>query len=288
MVIEGLLSHKRHRDEGSPAACLTCSRDCHIERSRAIVARLLLGRTASRDHCGADPGRMRQADNPALPHTPQEIAGDVVECARAGASVVHLHVREEDGRPSARVELFRETIALIRRHADLITMVSTGGALGMPFDERMAGLEAAPDLAGVEVGSMNFGADVFVTSPADCRRVIARAGTLKVGLEVEVFDVGHVLEAVRLLRNGELPDPLSVDLVLGVRGGIDASPEALEAMIRPLPTGTCWSITAVGRKSATHLGPRASTRGERHPDRLRGRCLPSARRSCWFECGACY
>ena len=188
-----------------------------------------------------------RADNPALPHTPAEIAADVLACAEAGAAVCHLHVREEDGSPSSRSELFVETIERIRERSPIITMVSTGGAVWMPIEERITGLEAGPDLAGVETGSMNFGEDAFVTLPADARRVIERATALGIGLEAEMFDVGHVVAGARMVERGELPEPLRANLVFGVPGGVDASPEALEAMLRPLPRGTHWSITAVGR-----------------------------------------
>jgi 3-keto-5-aminohexanoate cleavage enzyme len=188
-----------------------------------------------------------RAENPALPHTPAEIAADVAACAEAGASVCHLHVREEDGSPSSRRELFEEAIALIREQTTIVTMVSTGGAVWMSIDERITGLEARPDLAGVETGSMNFGEDPFVTVPADARRVVERATGPGIGLEAEMFDVGHVVSAVRMVERGELPPPLRANLVFGVPGGIDAAPEALAAMLRPLAPGTHWSITAVGR-----------------------------------------
>jgi 3-keto-5-aminohexanoate cleavage enzyme len=188
-----------------------------------------------------------RADNSALPHTPEEIAADVSACADAGASVCHLHVREPDGSPSSRLELFVEAIELVRERSPIVTMVSTGGAVWMPMEERMTGLEARPDLAGVETGSMNFGEDAFVTVPADARRVVERAGELGIGLEAEMFDVGHVVAAVRMLEQGELPAPLRANLVVGVPGGIDASPEALAAMLRPLPPAVHWSVTAVGR-----------------------------------------
>jgi 3-keto-5-aminohexanoate cleavage enzyme len=188
-----------------------------------------------------------RSDNPALPHTPAEIAADALACADAGAAVVHLHAREEDGTPSARPELFAATISLIREGSEIVTMVSTGGAVWMPMDERMAGLEGAPDMAGVETGSMNFGEEPFVTVPSDARRVVERAGALGIALEAEMFDVGHVIQAVRMVERGELPAPLRANLVFGVPGGVDASPEALDAMLRPLPAGTHWSTTAVGR-----------------------------------------
>jgi 3-keto-5-aminohexanoate cleavage enzyme len=188
-----------------------------------------------------------RTDNPALPHTPAELAADAIASAEAGAAVCHLHVREDDGSPSSRRELFTEVIERIRERSPIITMVSTGGAVWMPMEERLTGLEAGPDLAGVETGSMNFGEDAFVTVPADARRVVARAGELGIGLEAEMFDVGHVVAGVRMLDRGELREPLRANLVFGVPGGIDASPEALDAMLRPLPEGTHWSITAVGR-----------------------------------------
>jgi 3-keto-5-aminohexanoate cleavage enzyme len=195
-----------------------------------------------------------RADNPALPHTPAEIAADVVACAEAGASVCHLHVREEDGSPSSRRELFEEAIALIRERTPIVTMVSTGGAVWMSIEERITGLEARPDLAGVETGSMNFGEDPFVTVPADARRVVERATELGIGLEAEMFDVGHVVSAVRMVERGELPPPLRANLVFGVPGGVDAAPEALDAMLRPLAPETHWSITAVGRHQRRMLG----------------------------------
>jgi 3-keto-5-aminohexanoate cleavage enzyme len=188
-----------------------------------------------------------RADNPALPHTPDEIAAAVIACDEAGAAVCHLHVREEDGSPSSRRELFAEAIERIREQSAIVTMVSTGGAVWMPMEERMTGLEAGPDLAGVETGSMNFGEDPFVTVPADARRVIERAVEQGIGLEAEMFDVGHVVAGVRMVERGEHTAPLRANIVYGVPGGIDATSEALDAMLRPLPEGTHWSITAVGR-----------------------------------------
>ena len=195
-----------------------------------------------------------RADNPALPHSPSEIAADVAACAEAGASVCHLHVREDDGSPSSRPELFEEAVALIGDRTPIVTMVSTGGAVWMSIEERITGLEARPDLAGVETGSMNFGEDPFVTVPADARRVVERATELGIGLEAEMFDVGHVVSAVRMVERGELPLPLRANLVFGVPGGIDAAPEALAAMMRPLAPGMHWSITAVGRHQRRMLG----------------------------------
>jgi len=186
-------------------------------------------------------------NNPNIPYTTAEIADSSIEAAAAGATVVHLHVREDDGTPSGRPELFKDVIERIRAGSELLTMVSTGGSNDMTIEERTTGLEAQPDISGVESGSMNFGDDTFITPPAAGRGIIERATQAGIALEVECFDVGHVVSAIRWLEEGILPPPLRVNLVFGVPGGIDASPEALVAMIRPLPPGTFWTVTCIGR-----------------------------------------
>ena len=186
-------------------------------------------------------------NNPNIPYTTAEIADSSIEAGQAGATVVHLHVREDDGTPSGRPELFKDVMERIRAGSDLLTMVSTGGSAEMTIEERTTGLEAAPDISGVESGSMNFGDDTFITPPAAGRGIIERATSAGIALEVEAFDVGHVVSAVRWLEEGILPPPLRINLVFGVPGGIDASPEALAAMLRPLPSGTFWTVTCIGR-----------------------------------------
>lgn len=193
---------------------------------------------------GAD---VTRENNPNLPYTTEEIAQSSIASAAAGATVVHLHVREDDGTPSGRPELFRDVMRRIRAGSDLITMVSTGGANDMTIEQRTTGLEAQPDLSGVESGSMNFGDETFITPPPAGRGIAARATAAGIGLEVEAFDVGHVVAAVRWLEQGVVPAPLRVNLVFGVPGGIDASPEALAAMVRPLPPETFWTVTCIGR-----------------------------------------
>jgi 3-keto-5-aminohexanoate cleavage enzyme len=193
-------------------------------------------------------------NNPNIPYTPSEIADSSIEAAKAGATVVHLHVREDDGTPSGRPELFKDVMTRVRAGSDLITMVSTGGSNDMTIEERTTGLEAQPDLSGVESGSMNFGDETFITPPPAARGIIERASQAGIGLEVEAFDVGHVVTAVRWLEHGLIQEPMRINLVFGVPGGIDASPEALVAMLRPLPPETFWTVTCVGRHHPRMLG----------------------------------
>ncbi len=193
-------------------------------------------------------------NNPNIPYTTEEIAESTIDAAAAGATVAHLHVREDDGTPSGRPELFVDAIERIRAGCDVLTMVSTGGANDMTIAERTTGLEARPDISGVESGSMNFGDETFITPPPAGRGIIERATGAGIALEVEAFDVGHVVSAVRWLEQGTLESPMRINLVFGVPGGIDASPEALTAMLRPLPPETFWTVTCIGRHHQRMLG----------------------------------
>jgi len=186
-------------------------------------------------------------NNPNIPYTTAEIADSAIGAAGAGATVAHLHVREDDGTPSGRPELFVDVIDRIRAECDILTMVSTGGSNDMTIEERTTGLEAKPDISGVESGSMNFGDETFITPPPAGRGIAKRAQDAGIALEVEVFDVGHVVSAVRWLEQGIIESPMTINLVFGVPGGIDASPEALDAMLRPLPPETFWTVTCIGR-----------------------------------------
>jgi len=193
-------------------------------------------------------------NNPNIPYTTKEVADSSIEAATAGATVVHLHVREDDGTPSGRPELFVDVIDRIRAASDVLTMVSTGGANDMTIEERTTGLEANPDISGVESGSMNFGDETFITPPPAGRGIAERATQKGIALEVETFDVGHVVSAVRWLEQGVIGEPLRINLVFGVPGGIDASPEALDAMLRPLPSDAFWTVTCIGRHHQRMLG----------------------------------
>lgn len=186
-------------------------------------------------------------NNPNIPYTTKEVADSAIGAAAAGATIAHLHVREDDGTPSGRPELFVDVIDRIRAECDILTMVSTGGSNDMTIEERTTGLEAKPDISGVESGSMNFGDETFITPPPAGRGIVERARSQGIALEVEVFDVGHVISAVRWLEQGIIEEPMTINLVFGVPGGIDASPEALDAMLRPLPPETFWTVTCIGR-----------------------------------------
>jgi 3-keto-5-aminohexanoate cleavage enzyme len=185
--------------------------------------------------------------HPGVPFTPEEIALSSLEAVAAGASVVHLHARLDDGTPTGDPEVFAAAIRAIRAKADPVIMVSTGGAVWMTIEERTRALGAAPDMCSLETGSMNFGDDLFLTSRPDSIASALKAYAMGIVPEIELFDVGHAVAAARMLKEGHLKGPLNVNLVLGVPGGIDASPEAIPALLRPLPDDVRWTVTAIGR-----------------------------------------
>lgn len=186
-------------------------------------------------------------DNPAVPYTPEETVASSLEAVEAGASMVHLHARLADGTPSADPALFAEMVDGIRAGSTAVTNLSTGGATWMSAEERAQCLDAKPDVCSLETGSMNFGDELFLTSRPDSIAIAGKALSLGVLPEVELFDVGHAVAAMRMVKEGHLQLPLCVNLVLGVPGGMDCSVEGIEALLRPLPEDIFWTVTAIGR-----------------------------------------
>jgi 3-keto-5-aminohexanoate cleavage enzyme len=184
---------------------------------------------------------------PYLPITAREIADEAARCRDAGAAVIHLHVRNDDGTPTQSTDRFAEAISAIRAKTDCIVQTSTGGAVGMSIDERAQPLACKPEMATLNCGTINFGDDVFVNTRKEIRDLAKRlraAGSLP---ELECYEVGHVDEALALLKEGAIVAPLHFQFVLGVPGAIAARPEVIEFMRSLLPEGATWAVAAVGR-----------------------------------------
>jgi 3-keto-5-aminohexanoate cleavage enzyme len=184
---------------------------------------------------------------PHLPVTPAELAATASACRAAGAAVIHVHCREDDGRNTHAVARFEQALRAIREASDLIVQFSTGGAIGMTPEERAAPLELRPEMATLTCGTVNFGDDVFENSFPIMRGIAAAMARYGVRPELEVFDLGHLSNARRLAREGAIELPQHVDFVLGVPGGLDASVEHLVDCVRALPAGCTWSVAGIGR-----------------------------------------
>ena len=133
---------------------------------------------------------------PHLPITAAELADEAARCREAGASVVHLHVRTDDGRPSQSSELFQAAIDAIRKKTDLVIQTSTGGAVGMSVGERAGPLACKPEMATLNCGTVNFGDDVFENSRPLMRELARRIRDAGSVPELECYEVGHIDEAL--------------------------------------------------------------------------------------------
>ena len=188
-----------------------------------------------------------RAHTPWLPITPQEIADEAARCREAGAAVIHLHVRNDDGTPTQASERFAATIEAIRKKTDCIVQTSTGGAVGMSLDERAGPLACKPEMATLNCGTINFGDDVFVNPRKEIRDMAARIRAAGSVPELECYEIGHVEEALALLREGAISPPLHFQFVLGVTGALGAREEHVRYMRSLLPEGATWAVAAVGR-----------------------------------------
>ena len=192
-----------------------------------------------------------RADQPNLPVTPQEIIAAAVECYEAGASIIHIHVRDAQGNATQDGQLFREVVEGIRARCDVITQVSTGGAVWMSAEERLQSIECRPDMATLTTGTVNFGDGVFMNDRGLVESFARRLREAGIVPEIEIFDVGMLDEAMRLHKMGLISDPVHFDFVMGVPGGLGADPAHLVHMVRCLPPGSTWSVAGIGRHQLT-------------------------------------
>jgi 3-keto-5-aminohexanoate cleavage enzyme len=192
---------------------------------------------------GAEVTREQQ---PALPITPDEIAAAAHECAKAGASIVHVHGRNDDGSPTQDKETYRKIINAIRERCDIIVQVSTGGAVGMSAEERLAPVTLSPEMATLSMGTVNFGDDVFMNHPADMEIFAKAMQDYGVKTEFEIFDTGMLTTLHRWIKKGMVTGPMHIDLVLGIPGAMEGTPEALMYMTSQLPAGASWTVAGIG------------------------------------------
>jgi len=216
--------------------------------------------------CAITGGGDTVGKHPAIPVTPRQIATSAVEAAAAGAAIVHLHVRDpESGKPSFKFEYYQEAVERIRStNSDVILNLTTGpGARFVPSKEnpavggdgstmmqptaRVAHVERLrPEICSLDIATMNFGEHALVNIPSHIRAMaeaIAKAGVVP---ELEIFDVGHLRLAVRLLESGTIKMPVIWQLCLGVPWGAPATPDMMMFMRNLLPKDSIWSAFGIG------------------------------------------
>jgi 3-keto-5-aminohexanoate cleavage enzyme len=188
-----------------------------------------------------------KADNPALPVTPEEIAAAAKDAYEAGAAVVHVHLRDADERPTADLATARRVVGLIEEACPALIQLSTGVGVGVELEERCKLVEVRPRMATLNVCSMTFGSAEFSNPPDGVRRLAYRMGELGVKPELELYDGGHLEMALALHAEGLLEEPLQFSLVMGVLGGMAATPANLVALIDRIPAGSVWQVIGIGR-----------------------------------------
>ena len=193
-------------------------------------------------------GELRPDQTPHLPLTPQQLGETAALCQAAGAAMIHVHCRRDDGTNTSDPERFAAAYAAIRAASDLIVQFTTGGSIGMSAAERAEPLRLRPEMATLTCGTVNFGEDVFENGFPLMRDILAAMGRYGVRPELEIFDAGHLANAKRLAAEGVLAFPQHVDFVLGVPGALEATVRNLSFLVDGLPAGCTWSVAGVGRQ----------------------------------------
>ncbi|MFM9371042.1 3-keto-5-aminohexanoate cleavage protein [Streptomyces sp. Da 82-17] len=208
--------------------------------------------------------------SPHVPVTPEQIAKSAVEAAEAGAAAVHIHVRDpETGAPSRDPRLYRETVERIKETGTDVIINLTAGMGGdlvvdpaqpleklgeLPGTDLVGGLdrlphvdELLPDICTLDCGSLNFGENLYVSTPEMLRQGAKRIQELGVRPELEIFDTGHLWFAKQLHADGLLDDPTVFQLCMGIPWGAPADPGVLQSMVNMLPENAQWASFAIGR-----------------------------------------
>ncbi|MGI8523164.1 MAG: 3-keto-5-aminohexanoate cleavage protein [Nocardioides sp.] len=193
-----------------------------------------------------------KADCPQLPTTLDELVATARECEAAGAAMIHVHIRDDEHRPTLDLGRLTDTVQALRDATDLVVQLSTGGSVHDPLEDRLKVLDACPDSCSLTMGTTNFGDDVFLNPwpfVCDLYQLSQERGVVP---EFELFDLGQVHALTRLLDRYGLPagGRVHVDLVMGVPGGMNGTTDALVAAVRDLPGQvTSWSATGIGRST---------------------------------------
>ncbi|MEG0771796.1 3-keto-5-aminohexanoate cleavage protein [Clostridium sp.] len=196
--------------------------------------------------CGAE---VTKDHNPNVPYTVEEIGIEAEKAYKAGASIIHLHVRKDDGTPTQDRERFRQCMEEIRRRCpDAIIQPSTGGAVGMSNEERLQPVDLAPEMATLDCGTCNFGGDeVFVNTENTIKAFGEKMIQMGVKPELEVFDKGMIDMAIRLHKKGYIKAPMHFSFVMGVNGGISGEMRDFLFMKESIPAGSTFTVAGIGR-----------------------------------------
>ena len=192
----------------------------------------------------------QKKDTPYIPLQPEEIAEEIYACYKAGASIAHIHVRDDENKASMSFEKFEQTVKLVRQRCDIVINLTTSGGIGLMDDIRMKPfIELKPEIASFDCGSMNWmNSTVFENSPKFLEKLGLTMQENNVKPEIEVFDAGMIYNALYYLKKGVLKAPLHFQFVLGVPGGMAATVENLMFLKSLIPADATWGALGIGKQ----------------------------------------
>ena len=206
--------------------------------------------------CGAE---VTKEQNPAVPYTVEEIVKEAKSAVDAGAAIVHLHVREDDGTPTQSRDRFQECeTAIYKACPNVILIPSTGGAVGMTPEERLQSTDTTPvpEMATLDCGTCNFGDEIFDNTMPTMRAFGKRMMERGIKPEYECFEMGHLDTILTMARKGQVPGaPMQFNFVLGVPGCTPATVDNLCWLVKNIPAGSTWTSTGIGRHAFTLAAP---------------------------------
>jgi len=196
--------------------------------------------------CGAE---VLKEHNPAVPYTVEECVREAKSAYDAGASIIHLHVRTDDGTPTQDKQRFKSVMdAIYKVCPDVIIQPSTGGAVGMTNDERLQPTELLPEMATLDCGTLNFGGDdVFMNTETTIKYFGDKMIERGIKPELEVFDKSMIDMALRLHKKGHIQKPMHFDFVMGVNGGITGELRDFVFLRGSIPSDATYTVAGIGR-----------------------------------------
>jgi len=197
--------------------------------------------------CALTGAETTKEQQPALPVTPEELAAAAAEACAAGASIVHLHARKSDGTPTADVKVFKAAIDLIRKKCDVVIEITTGGAVGMTPEERIAPVALKPDMASLDCGTVNFGDEYIVNTLPIMRQFASEMSKYGVRPTLECFDVSHVQSSHILIKEGLIKPPYHYGFVMQVPAALSLSVKTLSYMMDQMPAESYFTVMGIGR-----------------------------------------
>jgi len=188
----------------------------------------------------------KKKNTPHVPITIEEIVTCALRCEDEGASIVHIHIRDEDENPSDDPQIFHEIVNRIRERSHLIIQVSTGGRAGTDLESRIQRLQMCPEMASLTTGSVNFPNSAYVNPPNLIEALAKEMHRLAIKPEMEIFDLSMINNAVVLADRSLADRPLHFNFVMGLRGAMPAKIEHLVHLSNGLPAESTWTVSGIG------------------------------------------